>query len=198
MKKSEEIKKIIESVSQEDIKRKIKNRQIFIIGDVYKIHGPIVNIDKKEIKIDDLEKTIGDSKRVEKIKENLTDLVLSDEEIQKEFSKFSPENQKSYITDTVSGTASVGILVPSQLNFLEEGVVLPEYRKDTIVYPLKNRERAETIKFSQVGEDNIIINLSKIKKEKWHTSWWGQIIIGLLITVIGGLIIYYLIYYFTK
>jgi len=194
MKKSEEIKKIIESVSQEDIKRKIKSGQVFIIGDVFKIYGPIVNIDNKEIKIDDLEKTIGDSKRIEKIKENITDLILSDEEMQKELSKFSPENQRLFITDTVSATASVGILVPSQLNFLEEGVVLPEYRKDTIVYPTEIRERAETIKFSQVGEDNIIINLSEIKKEKWHTSWWGKIIIGLLITVIGGLIIYY----FTK
>lgn len=198
MKKSEEIKKIIESVSQEDIKRKIKNGQVFVIGDVFKIHGPIVNIDNKEIKIDDLEETIGDSKRIEIIKENITELILSDEEIQKELSKFSPENQKLYITDTVSATASVGILVPSRLNFLEEGVVLPQYRKDTIVYPLENRERAEKIKFSQVGEDNTIINLSKIKKEKWHTSWWGKIIIELLITVIGGLIIYYLIYYFTK
>lgn len=30
MKKSEEIKKIVESVSQEEIKRKIKNRQLCI------------------------------------------------------------------------------------------------------------------------------------------------------------------------
>jgi hypothetical protein len=194
MKKSEEIKKIIESVSQEDIKRKIKNRQVFIIGDVYKIHGPIVNIDKKEIKIDALEKIIGDSKKLEKIKENIIEIIHSDEKKKKELSNFSPEKQEMYITDTVSATASVVTALPhqDQYNFLERGVVLPE--SPAIISQEIRDIKPGIIKFSKKG-DNITINQYNIptnQKEKWYKTWWGTIIIGLIITIIGGLALYYL------
>ena len=187
MKKSKEIKKIIESVSQEEIKRKIKNRQVFIIGDVYKIHGPIVNIYNKEIKIDALEKIIGDSEKLEKIKENIIEIIHSDEKKKKELSNFSPEKQEMYITDTVSATASVITALPHQYQykFLKRGVVLPEY--PTIISQEIRDIKPEIIKFSKKG-DNITINQYNIpanQKEKWHKTWWGKIIIGLIITIIG-------------
>lgn len=46
----------------------------------------------------------------------------------------------------------------------------------------------ETNKYSGRGKVHSI--QTNQEKEKWHKTWWGVILIGLLVTIIGGVILF--------
>lgn len=44
--------------------------------------------------------------------------------------------------------------------------------------------RLYTKDFSEIKED-----IQKLKKLKWYQKWWGQLLIGLIIAVLGGVLL---------
>jgi len=182
----EEAKKIIDSVSEDEIGESIEKRT-FIFNKYYTNNFYINNREtgNKEVRIEDIKRTMKDE--LDEIKEEFDKTIIHNPKNLRKFD--SKDNLMAYFARTASGTAALSASTP---HAPYGGLVLPDDMID-LYHP---SQKINTIIFSSKEDKSVNINIGeahKPVKEGFWQSVLDRIVIGIIIATVAGIIVWFII-----